>query len=548
MSDFEFGTEVAPPENGASVAVKDGAQESERGASFDHSGLVLPSYEEEDADEAKVDLNVKEFAPVTKFFEDTPSKLFDSPNYYKKVLGGEGQAANRLHGLLSKYLAAKDPKDKSVFRQQIITAYWELASRIAAEVSNPACCAEKKAALRYGLLLPSLLTADQKELFATIIEKNETGEPIYYLDEWFTSIAYGRINPSSTDEVKTAGKGDPARFMQLLQKAEGKLQSAENLLRAKSAERLSAEDDVKRMIDPIFQHAPFADAAGVWMSYTEEQKRAISDLSDRLKKLVSLDRELNGYINEFKSAKDDTRVLQQKVAAAGAGTDISVVVSEFNTVRQMAKMTCGRQGNHFPILSREYFHSTQQDLGTRENVLEVLRWIESIDVEAFCRVYKSQLNRIPPFVILLPTYGDTGFCWEPFDKYNRVTSRGRIAVPMYAKSLQVAVLTAVADLRWQVAKEKASFYWMEEGLTGNYYQWFQSKKLKGDLKESFIDDYILWMQKESEGIQKLDKEVRAIFWRFMPFAKEVKEKLKSRALVYQELCQRDANREMSDGY
>jgi hypothetical protein len=34
----------------------------------------------------------------------------------------------------------------------------------------------------------------------------------------------------------------------------------------------------------------------------------------------------------------------------------------------------------------------------------------------------------------------------------------------------------------------------------------------------------------------------------MPFAPEIKAKLKNRALVYQELCQRDLNREMSDGY
>jgi hypothetical protein len=119
---------------------------------------------------------------------------------------------------------------------------------------------------------------------------------------------------------------------------------------------------------------------------------------------------------------------------------------------------------------------------------------------------------------------------------------------MYGKSLQLAVLTAVADLRWQVAKEKASYYWMEEGLTGNYYQWFQLQKLKGDVKEYFINDYLLWMTKESDGVQKLNKEVRGVFWRYMPFAKEVKEKLKGRALVYQELCQRDTNRELSDGY
>jgi hypothetical protein len=34
----------------------------------------------------------------------------------------------------------------------------------------------------------------------------------------------------------------------------------------------------------------------------------------------------------------------------------------------------------------------------------------------------------------------------------------------------------------------------------------------------------------------------------MPFSQEVKAKLKPRAIVYQELCQRDMNRELSDGY
>jgi hypothetical protein len=149
-------------------------------------------------------------------------------------------------------------------------------------------------------------------------------------------------------------------------------------------------------------------------------------------------------------------------------------------------------------------------------------------------------------VILIPTYGDTGVCWEPFSRNNRATSRGRIAIPMYPKNLLVAILCAVGDLRWQVAKEKASYYWMEEGLTGNYYQWFQKMKLKGNIKDYFIQDYIMWMTKESEGTQKLDKEVRGVFWRFMPFSQPVKEKLKMRSFVYQELYQRDLNRQLSD--
>jgi hypothetical protein len=56
------------------------------------------------------------------------------------------------------------------------------------------------------------------------------------------------------------------------------------------------------------------------------------------------------------------------------------------------------------------------------------------------------------------------------------------------------------------------------------------------------------MTKESEAIQKLDKEVRGIFWRHIPFSQEIKEKLKARSYTYQDLYQRDINRSMSDGY
>jgi hypothetical protein len=223
-------------------------------------------------------------------------------------------------------------------------------------------------------------------------------------------------------------------------------------------------------------------------------------------------------------------------------------MTEMNTIRQMAKMTVGRQGNPFPIFTREFYHSTPQATGFRENVVNMMAWVESLDPGAFVRVHRQTNNRIVPFVILVPTYGDFGLCWEPFDRYNRVTSRGRIVIPMYPRDLRIAMLMAVADLRWQVAKEKASYYWMEEGLTGQYYQWIEDQKLKGDLKAYFISDYVLWMTKEANGTQVMDKKLRAIFWRFIPFPQEKKEELKKRSTVYAELYQRDLNRAMSDGY
>lgn len=338
--------------------------------------------------------------------------------------------------------------------------------------------------------------------------------------------------------------------MQLQSKNNGKLQSTENMISAKESERLLLESDLRAKVDQLCDHVPIPFLPNHKSSLTDIQRRSLNEINERLKSLLKVDKELALYIAEYTEAKEIADSLQSKIEKAPVETDVNTsdLMVEVDTLRQMAKMTVGRQGNHFPLFTKEFFHCAPRQTGFRENVLDVLTWVESLDPGAFCRVHKNHQNRIIPYVILVPTYGDTGLCWEPFDRYNRVTSRGRIVIPMYPRNLQIAVLMAVADLRWQVAKEKASYYWMEEGLTGQYYQWFSSQKLKGDLKDYFINDYILWMTKESDGVQRLEKEVRGIFWRHMPFAQDVKDKLKTRSLVYQELYQRDINRSMSDGY
>jgi len=358
------------------------------------------------------------------------------------------------------------------------------------------------------------------------------------------------MRPSSTDEVRVAKGNNQSKVQALLEKAQGKFDGTRVLLKTREKERDEIERILRDRLNSIFERTPLQELTDVSDCMSEAQKAAINEIQNLLKQMLKNDHELELSIRDFVSAQADVEHLTDKLDNEGGAitVDIGAIDAELETLRQMAKMTIGRQGNHFPVLTAEYFHCGPNDVATRENVISMLARIESIDAEAFCRMYKNRLNRIVPYVLLIPTYGDMGFCWEPFDRYNRATSRGRIIIPMYPKNLYLAVLTAVADLRWQVAKEKASFYWMEEGITGHYYQWFQAQKLKGDIKEFFIRDYIMWMTKEAEGIQKLDKDVRGTFWRYMPFTKAVKEKLKTRSFVYQELYQRDQNRMLSDGY
>ncbi|MCL2252481.1 MAG: hypothetical protein FWC12_11295 [Treponema sp.] len=509
---------------------------------FGEKGTVNPLTE-------NINLSSTGFPQITKRLEEKGHDFFNDPAYYKNALSNEGDIAQRVHTILQKYLTAKDPKDRSVFRQQFITPYWDFLLNVARKsAGNIAPC--KKFLLRFGLLHPNFLKTETRDFFSKIVVDNALDQPVLYVDEWLNGVGTSKMRPSTTDEVKIAKGNNQSKLTQLLEKAQGKLDGARSIVKQKDRERDEIEKILRDRIGMIYERTPLRELNDVSDCLQERQKAAISEIQNLLKEILKNDHDLEVSIRDFVNAETDVQSLKDKIEAEGgaAAVDLGAIDAEFDTIRQMAKMTCGRQGNHFPVLTSEYYHCGPNDIATRENVITLLAKIESIDAEVYCRVYKNKLNRIAPYVLLIPTYGDTGFCWEPFDRYNRATSRGRIIVPMFPRNLYYAVLTAVADLRWQVAKEKASFYWMEEGLTGHYYQWFQSQKLKGDIKEFFIRDYILWMTKEAEGIQKLEKDVRGTFWRYMPFTREIKEKLKTRNLIYQELYQRDVNRTMSDGY
>jgi hypothetical protein len=300
----------------------------------------------------------------------------------------------------------------------------------------------------------------------------------------------------------------------------------------------------------LLRHDIRNDLGGLKACFNPDQKRALSEINDILRRLSNIDRDLCRSYEAVGDIDKELNDLEKSTEGLDKETTIDpqAITTEFNAIRQMSKMCVGRNGNHFPVLLKNYFVASPHQLGIRENIINLLASVEELDPGLFIRRYREQDNRIVPNIILLPNYGDFGICWQPFEKHNRSTSRARIAIPIFPKNLTLAAISAMADLRWQVAKERAQHRWMEEGITGRYYQWFSDKKQKGDIKDAFIRDYILWVTKESDGVQKLDREVRGIFWRNIPFPDKIKQKLKNRGFVYSELCKKDTNIAMSDGY
>lgn len=537
---------VQPPPGARPPAGRGSGDEADAG---EPEFTSLFSDEEEPAAVEGIDTSRKRFEPIRKF-EEAAKPLFSDKKHYQTVLSGEGEPAKRVHDLVTKFMKTSDPEEKSGYRARLIMAYWELAASIAGRIGRDLCL-PKRLLLRYGVLSPSFLSAELRDMISRIVWDNATGEPVHYVDEWLEKIAKGQVRPSSTDEVKVAQRDTSQKMMDALEKRRGQRESEVTILRGKVAQLEDREQDLREQVKLLLSHETREDFGGLKAPFSAAQKSASSAIIEILRHLGTLDNQIASSYAALRDMDEDLEQLVRKSEgiSTSSAVDGHAAAGEFPNLRQMAKLCVSRKGNHFPILLAQYVRPNIREVGTRENVITEMAAVEALDPGLFLRTFKQQTTRIVPNVILLPAYGETGICWEPFEKYNRSTSRGRIAIPLYpTKSLRIAVLAALADLRWQVAKEKAQYYWMEEGITGKYYQWFDEKKLRGDVREYFIRDYILWITMESQGMQKLDRDVRGIFWRLMPFPQEIKDSLKNRGYFYSELYKKDQNIAMSDGY
>ncbi|TVR70271.1 MAG: hypothetical protein EA427_06230 [Spirochaetaceae bacterium] len=495
------------------------------------------------------DTSTEQFSKLDTLSED-PKPFFRNTNFYQDALTGEGEIAKRLHSTLAQFLKADNPEDRGLYRNRLIPVYWELTKSVALKaygtLPDP-----KRLMLRFGVLLPTMIDKDQRLMIAQIITENRWGQPIHYVDEWVKKVASGEINVSATDETKGAGSPQASRVSRQVETARGKVDAQITLIKTHNEEMEEVEEALIRMVRDLANRETRFDSGGLKGPYSETQRSLFSDIGSELRRLSNKGRDLSRAYAELERYQDTLEDLKRQAEEAGedlGAVDTKAAAEEMGTIRQMAKMCVGRQGNHFPLLYKQYFRGGMTSMATRENVHNILAEVEYLDPSIFQRTFKQKTTRIVPNIVLIPCYGDSGICWEPFERFNRATSRGRLAIPMYGKDLKPAVIAALGDLRWQVAKEKAAHYWMEEGLTGWYYQWFAEQKLKGDVKDQFIQDYILWLTRESEGTQKLSREVRDIFWRYIPFPQDIKDKLKNRGFVYQELYKKDQNRAMSDGY
>ncbi|PJZ65680.1 Crp/Fnr family transcriptional regulator [Leptospira wolffii] len=226
------------------------------------------------------------------------------------------------------------------------------------------------------------------------------------------------------------------------------------------------------------------------------------------------------------------------------------------------RLTTGSLATYLPILTK--YHS-QIPLGkayvSKKMLTDAIHAVLAADFSVFNRevIYNNPemgINKefiqkavIPDFVIV-PSIGSKIMMWQELSIHRgsgSKESRGRIVLPIFVQGdLKSLLIDAFAAFRWELCKSILGPEWNNVGnpsITADYMDYVQFYKKNKDLsieikeklaaefkrfrneRDIFANDYQMWIKYEAEGVQRLNRVVRSIFYRHIPFSRQIREKV-----------------------
>ncbi len=229
-----------------------------------------------------------------------------------------------------------------------------------------------------------------------------------------------------------------------------------------------------------------------------------------------------------------------------------------NFLMENVRITSGSPTKSFPILNRYNLSLPIEKCFVSKSLIErKIQEILSVDTFAFHReiLLNDEIRKIEkefvqmsilPLFVIVPSVGTKIMMWQEISGFNK-TSPARIAVPVFATmDLFTMLIEVVAILRWEITKTMMGVDWnnvTRSSLTTDYTDYLlfykKSRDISGEVKQKiaadlkrfrndrdrFASDYTKWIKYESQGILRMNKLVRAIFFRHIPFNKPIREQI-----------------------
>jgi hypothetical protein len=222
-----------------------------------------------------------------------------------------------------------------------------------------------------------------------------------------------------------------------------------------------------------------------------------------------------------------------------------------------AAVCSGSTVTAFPILTSDITKgSLKQMYVSKSKLNSIARKLVDTDFSLFYRETVLKLDsareiimeEILPYLVLVPIAGTKTLLWQELSGNNK-RSMGRFMVPiLFNGDLERALMHSFACFRWELTKNIKGAMWadpIEGGVTGEYFDYVntfkKNSKLTPEMKEKialrfkslrtnrdrFADDYMLWVEYEKEGTMKLNGIVREMFFKHIPFRKEIRDRLET---------------------
>lgn len=230
-----------------------------------------------------------------------------------------------------------------------------------------------------------------------------------------------------------------------------------------------------------------------------------------------------------------------------------------NMFKTNHKLCSGQISTYFPVLHGDMLpNDITRASVTMNKIKESLTKVLDVDFSAFHReafytgdnpVLKKELimKQVMPDIILVPIAGTRAMMWQEQAGRSRL-SPGRFLLPIFtSEDLNNLVTRLIGNYRWEICRAAMGAHWNDvsyKSLTSEYADYIQSYKknknlsqenkdkikvqaqrYRNSLRDIFSSDYEAWIKYEAEGIRKVNKEVRAILYRYCPFKRTVREEL-----------------------
>ena len=248
----------------------------------------------------------------------------------------------------------------------------------------------------------------------------------------------------------------------------------------------------------------------------------------------------------------------------------SKLTYEINNLFKMGnRMTFGKISSYQPFFdSCNVLMDLKNSYMSATKVNDAINTIISIDKSIFRREREYRNEELGlknifvhveviPNIILLPNVGTRAALWQEIEGKKR-DSKARMIMPIFlAEDMTKAFTALCGEYRWEITKTEQGVHWndlKDLSLTSEYNDYIQfykknrefnteqREKIKkqiqkagSNLRRTFVSDYCVYINSESNGSPLMNRVARGILFTYCPFALSYRERIKTSPIYANEL-------------